>query len=484
MLAAAASFTADTAGRAVPLTLAELEGRDAGAKAGGTERRFLCPFPACASHQIAAKHRTLAVNTQTGAWHCHRCHEKGLLREWYTRQAEAQARPFVSARDRGRARLRSLLNVPPPPPLPDASRPDVLKDPDLRKALTELLAGVKPLAGTPGAAYLDGRGLPVDFCTAAGVRFHQNYLGRPAVVFSLRNGAGRVVALHGRFTDGRNDPKSKSRFPMHSAVFATPGAWKGEPWQGRAVITEAPIDALTLAFCGVPALALCGTAGGKELLKFRLSLGQAVAAFDADEAGQKAGGALSALLLPVGCQVFRLLPPAGTKDWNEALLLLGRDTLRDYLAGELSGVPVVANATVEPSTIVAPMPPPVLSTAIADALPPVVAPSDATEGETAADAALRRATVRAVLAAADADALPVVPVSLGPGRTCVNPNDTARALWAHFRLATHNAQPTEARPKPWANWHGIACTTLDDLETLAFWWEGISENSRPGDYAE
>lgn len=350
MLAAAASFTADTAGRAVPLTLAELEGRDAGAKAGGTERRFLCPFPACASHQIAAKHRTLAVNTHTGAWHCHRCHEKGLLREWYTRQAEAQARPFVSARDRGRARLRSLLNVPPPPPLPDASRPDVLKDPDLRKALTELLAGVKPLAGTPGAAYLDGRGLPVDFCTAAGVRFHQNYLGRPAVVFSLRNGAGRVVALHGRFTDGRNDPKSKSRFPMHSAVFATPGAWKGEPWQGRAVITEAPIDALTLAFCGVPALALCGTAGGKELLKFRLSLGQAVAAFDNDtdapeNAGQKAGRALSALLLPVGCQVFRLLPPAGTKDWNEALLLLGRDTLRDYLAGELSGgetVPDVA----------------------------------------------------------------------------------------------------------------------------------------------
>ncbi len=326
---------------ALSLSLADLEGHDRAAKTGGIERRFLCPFPACASHQNPKTHRSLTLNTETGAWNCKRCHEKGLLTEWHTHPAERAdlaARPFVSKRDRDRDRLRSLLAT---APRPAASKAE--PDADTKRDLAGLLSGIKPLAETPGAAYLNGRGLPADFCHAAGVRFHRGFLGRPAVVFSLRDAAGRIVALHGRYTDGRSDPKSRTRGPMQQAVFATPGAWSGDPWQGRVVITEAPLDALTLAFCGVPAVALCGTSGGKELLRERLALRQAVAAFDADGAGHDAGRALAAHLAPVGCQVLRLLPPDGAKDWNEALSRLGPDALRDYLIGELSDRQTVAD---------------------------------------------------------------------------------------------------------------------------------------------
>ena len=246
------------------LSLADLQSHDPGAPMRGANPRFLCPFPGtCATHQNPKTDRDLSVNAQTGAWYCQRCKASGLLREWRTYPAERAARPFVSPRDRDRDRLRSLLATAPRPAASEAA-----PDPDTARALAKLLSGIKPLAETPGAAYLDGRGLPADFCKEAGVRFHQRFLGRPAVVFPLRNAAGQLVAVQGRFIDGKDaeEGKCRTRGPMSAAVFATPNGWSGDPWQGRVVITEAPIDALTLAFCGVPALALCGTSYSKAFL--------------------------------------------------------------------------------------------------------------------------------------------------------------------------------------------------------------------------
>lgn len=67
------------------LSLRQLENFDARATGnsigGGIERRFLCPLCGEGKPKDAA-HRCLAVNTQTGAWLCHRCNEKGKLAEW------------------------------------------------------------------------------------------------------------------------------------------------------------------------------------------------------------------------------------------------------------------------------------------------------------------------------------------------------------------------------------------------------------------
>ena len=62
------------------LTLQELEAFDPTAPDRGRERRFCCPL--CGTgKRIDAAHRSLSLNTDTGAWHCHRCQAGGVLRE-------------------------------------------------------------------------------------------------------------------------------------------------------------------------------------------------------------------------------------------------------------------------------------------------------------------------------------------------------------------------------------------------------------------
>ena len=63
------------------LSLAELETYDP--KAGGRnqkEWRFCCPL-CSADKPLDDDHRSLSLNTYTGAYLCHRCHAKGVLRE-------------------------------------------------------------------------------------------------------------------------------------------------------------------------------------------------------------------------------------------------------------------------------------------------------------------------------------------------------------------------------------------------------------------
>ncbi|MDP8909301.1 MAG: hypothetical protein M3N47_09350, partial [Chloroflexota bacterium] len=59
------------------LTLADLEAHAPHATARGAERRFLCPLPACRDKQRGVRHRSLAVNVDSGAWMCHRCQASG-----------------------------------------------------------------------------------------------------------------------------------------------------------------------------------------------------------------------------------------------------------------------------------------------------------------------------------------------------------------------------------------------------------------------
>jgi len=61
--------------RAAALSLAELKQHDGKAAWDKEEVRCLCPRPACAGHTRIPEHRSLAVNTKTGAWTCWRCKE-------------------------------------------------------------------------------------------------------------------------------------------------------------------------------------------------------------------------------------------------------------------------------------------------------------------------------------------------------------------------------------------------------------------------
>jgi hypothetical protein len=83
-------------------------------------------------------------------------------------------------------------------------------------------------------------------------------------VFACQTAAGRVVALQGRFlAPSAGVPKAMSIGAISAGVFATRGALEAD----AVAIGEAPLDALSLAACGVPALALFGCALGPGRLQ-------------------------------------------------------------------------------------------------------------------------------------------------------------------------------------------------------------------------
>jgi hypothetical protein len=305
------------------LSLADLEAYDPGATrgAGAHERRFCCPL--CGHDKPRdTTHRSLSVNAQSGAWTCYRCGGRGKVVERWT------DRPRMTRRELGRERLRqAFTRRRPTPPARTAPAADTWRD---------HLANLEPLAGTPGAAYLLGRGIPLEVAEAAGAWYAPAWQSRrAAVVFTLTDRSGELVAAQGRYIDACDRPKARTAGPKSQGAFAAPATVNGRtfsPWEAPAVIlTEAPLDALSLVAAGYPAVALCGTTG-PEWLHLACGLRRVLLALDGDSAGDNAAEALEAALSIYGARCERLRPPAGSKDWNELLIARGADLLRDYLA--------------------------------------------------------------------------------------------------------------------------------------------------------
>jgi hypothetical protein len=326
------------------LSLADLEAHDPHARSGGRERRFLCPL--CGGSKKAdCAHRSLSLQADTGLWKCHRCGEGGILSEHQTRHAPQRSLP--PHRERARRALQSVTFLPATTAAPLAAA--------FGRTLT---IGAKqyqilPLGG-PACGYLEHRGISHVLAHAAGVRFCPNWHGHPAIVFPVyqfpAQGRARcLVAAQGRFidADGLGQPKTRtstsagrtnasqsipkviSAGPISQGVFATPGAWDASV----VVLTEAPLDALSLAACGIPALALCGKDLRPWLLP-RLAFRPVLLALDADAAGDAAAEKAAILLSPYGGQIIRLRP-RGAKDWNELLTTLGLDALTALVRAQM-----------------------------------------------------------------------------------------------------------------------------------------------------
>jgi hypothetical protein len=322
-------------GCAPVFSLADLEAFDPRPAGAGRERRFCCPLPACLDKPRDRAHQSLSVNAETGLWTCYRCGAGGKLTEhWAPRLAGSGARP------RRTAALRVFRVSPDPQPGRAATAAD----------LGPMLAACVPLTGTPGARYLYQRGIGEDAAAAAGARFARGWYGGPAVVFPLCDREGRVVAASGRYVDARR-PKTRVVGDRKLGVFAPPGAWDAptDPADGTGalVVVEGPADALSLAECEVPAVALVGTVAPAWLPR-AAAFRRVVVALDADAAGDAAAERLLRELAPFARSVERLRPPAG-KDWNDALLAMGYGGLVEWLLarglGEEGGRPGVTSAT-------------------------------------------------------------------------------------------------------------------------------------------
>lgn len=279
------------------LSHADLLAFDPAPRRSGGQERFKCPIHG-GDHQ-----RSLSVNPDTGAYYCHNCGARGVLSDY--------AKPPAAGQQRGRRKAF----------IPKAAwRPAPRGDPDADSVerFKQIAAGLRPLADSPAAEYLAGRGISFDTARAAKVKFHPDVYGHPAACFAIRDADGRTVALASRAI-GYEGPKNKRSIgPKSHGVFATAGALDA----AALAITEAPIDALSLAQASLPAIALCGVSAGTcwpDWLPKRLRFRTVYIAFDADAAGDSAPELLTAALQAYGATVQRLRPPEGVKDWNEAL---------------------------------------------------------------------------------------------------------------------------------------------------------------------
>jgi len=292
----------------------------------GRERRAICPF--CGDdHRHDQAHASLALNVETGAWVCHRCGGHGRLgddKQHHDRDV-----------DEGAPRRRRRRRPRPPATTPREPSPAELKDRVAKRAtLRRLWTAATPIdvrAARPGSDYLWSRGIPLLYAVEARVRYAKDWYGRPAVAFPVIDGAGRLLAAEGRHIDGHGDPKSRSAGSKGAGVFvASPGALETD---GLA-IAEGPITALSLAVCGLPALALCGHAGAPSWLVRRLALRTVYLALDWHEQGaEEAGARLASRLAAVGARPYRLRPMDVAGDWNDYLCAVGLATARAALCG-------------------------------------------------------------------------------------------------------------------------------------------------------
>jgi hypothetical protein len=300
------------------LSLADLEAYDERPKGNGRERRFLCPE--CGDTKPRNdEHRSLCVNMETGLWNCKRCSASGKLKDFWNDS------PKQAPRMRTQAALRRAFAL---------DEPRLATLPETASTWQEHAFGAQPIDSTPGAEYLERRGfigstLPQ---IARGVRFHHNFMGRPAVLFPFLDRAGQTVALSARYIDGQENGHRVLGPKKSGAFHTTSDVWKSS----AVVLTEAPIDALSLQACGVPAVALGGTSG-PDWLPAACAFRYVLLALDNDGAGDIASTQLASLLQSFGATTARLRPERA-KDWNAMLQQHGCNSLGVWLHARLSHI--------------------------------------------------------------------------------------------------------------------------------------------------
>lgn len=288
------------------LSLEELRQYDsAGGRGPGKEKRWCCPFD---GKTITDEHRDLTVDIHTGEYFCHCCGAAGVLREY--QGACGSARVFTHSAPQ---------------------KPEQKSD-----KWREWWKRAAPIAGTPGAAYLAGRGVPIEAATAANVRYGvwwKRGQGGPekfnAVQFPVLDADGQLVAVIARAIHG--DTK-RTGGDLKLGVFrATLDATDSS----RIAITESPIDALILAAVGLDAVATGGT-HWPEWLPAALQNIDVALAQDADIAGDECAAGLASLL-PTSWR----LRPVNLKDWAELAEMAGLDSVAECVMDAQERAPEV-----------------------------------------------------------------------------------------------------------------------------------------------
>ncbi len=319
------------------LSLADLESYDPHARRHGDEWRLLCPK--CGDGKPRDKeHRSFALNKQTGAYFCHRCKEKGLLKDNWTKQVFT---PRKARTARAIARAFSVEPLTRTPAKENASESDLSKAQiKLERLQSKMKSWEAAFTDSPAQDYLQSRGIAPATAKAFGCGYaaawehwEKDKAGNwqlrgndRRVVFPVTDREGNVIAFHGRAIDGEffDSPKI-SKGDKSLGLFQTPNALENE----IIAVCEGPVDAMALYQCGMNAAALIGTSAG-DWLPSAVAFRKVFVATDNDDSGNEAAATLISDFCSRGARAVRLCPE-NCNDWGEFLEKHGIDALRNLL---------------------------------------------------------------------------------------------------------------------------------------------------------
>ena len=155
------------------LSMAALEQHDSTSPQRAKTRRVLCPLPTCSGNQNPREHRSLAVNVADGLWKCHRCGEGGKLAEFWT---DTPASVTYTPSKKTSQPVYDLK--------PDKTIDECPLD-DIRLDWLSKQPRLSADTAAPGREYLKLRGLDIEQCIAARVRYAPSFENRSGVIFPV-----------------------------------------------------------------------------------------------------------------------------------------------------------------------------------------------------------------------------------------------------------------------------------------------------------
>ena len=185
------------------------------------------------------------------------------------------------------------------------------------------LARSLPLFDTPGQEYVENRSIPVAIAHEAGVRFDQDWNGRPAVIVPMTDPNHTLCSVHGRYLSQTGKQNKMFTIGPGGGVLSVCKGYHIDP----IILVEGLFDALSLAVCGYSSLATVGRRAPwlPEVCKGR----PVILAFDANRPGDSEGVFYKQYL--TGANIHRLTPPGHSKDWNSALMKRGSVIVAHWL---------------------------------------------------------------------------------------------------------------------------------------------------------
>lgn len=356
-----------------------VRGTDIAADLGlrGKGRRFFCP--SCQSD--GARHKSPDFGVTDKGFKCFKCGISGDIIDLvvlaggmnkadairYLQTRAGMAAPPKVGRDMGRRPIArpgaSWGHV--SSTTPDKTPPTAKMD-ELRAAVAAIHDGTghsglyeaflsevcRPIAGTPGAAYLEGRGIDADIADRYGVRYCPDLAGLwtlaerkdikaagltslyvfqkadlPFLVFPYRR-RGKPVFIKSRSMLSKDEADGREVPRFLNTGGTVPCLWNHDAIEGadRVIITEGEIDALSWIVMGRAAVGLPGWSHWKDAWIADFAGKEVFLDLDADAAGQKGAADIAKRFQKAGQPCPKTLArPKGQKDANELLQAMLKD---------------------------------------------------------------------------------------------------------------------------------------------------------------